>query len=76
MEQNPSQKAKICSCNKQSLYTDTAFANFFSRRIKLCSASSYKPKGLMHIKFSNFRIQRFDKIHRKDKGNLKFWALN
>jgi len=29
MEQSPSQEAKICSCNKQSIYIDTAFANCF-----------------------------------------------
>jgi len=40
------------------------------------TASSYKPKGLMHIKFSNFRIKRVDKIYRQEKGNLKCWALN
>jgi hypothetical protein len=66
MEQSPSQEAKVCSCNKQSLYTDTKFANcFFSVECHDAqTASSYKPKGLIHIKFSNFRIQRVDNMYR------------
>jgi hypothetical protein len=78
MVQSPSQKAKICSCNKQSLYTDTAFAKCFFFSVEsnyvlydVQTASFYKPKGLMHNKFSNFRIQRVDKTYRQQKRQFQ-----